>query len=172
MVRRFTSGAAIAMILTVCGAAKAGDSPEVQELWEQYSRLKKEKKYQEAAGRLDLINEIGGPNANAWCEGAWILNELGKYTEAADAAATALKINPNHAGAWMERGYSRLKERKYKDAVVALTTCLKKNRQCWAAYDYLAEALDRLDEPELAAGIRANKAAEKAKAAPVTRRID
>ena len=163
---------AVAATLMFGGVASAAESPEVEQLFRNYEQQRKEKKYTEAATTLDLILELDPNNAHAMAEGAWVLNELGKHAAAAEWAGKAIKVNPNHSGAWVERGYAFLKDKKYNEATVALLTAIQKNPKSWAAYDYLAETMEKMGEFKTAQTVRDAKAREKAKVQQIDRQID
>jgi predicted Zn-dependent protease len=155
--------AAFLSTMTFNGALKAGDSPEVEELFRTANQQVKAKQYEKAIDTINLILSIDDEYTDAWAQGAWILNEQKKYPQAASAAAKAIKLNPNHSMAWRERGYALLNDNKYKEGCVALFAAIDKNPKNWTAYDYLANAFEKKGDVKLANDVRVLKASEQAK---------
>jgi predicted Zn-dependent protease len=164
--------AAVVCTMTLNSALKAGDSPEVDELFRTANQQVKAKQFEKAINTINLILSIDDENADAWAHGAWILNEMKKYPQAATAAAKALKLNPNHSMAWRERGYALLNDNKYKEGILALVAAIEKDQKNWVAYDYLADALEKKGEVKLANDVRAMKASEQAKTEQPGRRTE
>jgi tetratricopeptide (TPR) repeat protein len=134
----------------------------VNTLLKKAADYKKDKDYQKAIETLDKVLALDPGNPDAWTEGAWIFNEQGKYDIAIKAADKALDTDPDHSGALREKGYALMKQGKNKEGGKLLYQAIEQNKRNWAAYDYLAEALDNLGERKLAKDLRAAKKAEHA----------
>jgi Tfp pilus assembly protein PilF len=155
MMTRILTAVVVGTVVLAGGAtATAGNTPEVNRLLRKADQLKQDKDYQGAIKVLDQVLAADPGNADAWTEGAWIFNEMGKYDIAVQAADKALATDPDHSGAFREKGFALLKQKKYKDAAKALSTAIDKNEKNWHAYDYLAEALEKLGEYDLADKVR------------------
>jgi len=118
-------------------------------------QFKAQKRWQETKENLVKAVDRDRRHLKALTELAWVLNELKEHEDAAAIALVALLVDDKSGEAWRELGYAHLKTGNYKRSVEALLLAIKLRPKDTTAYGYLATALDKMGEFELAEKTRA-----------------